>query len=167
MLSPRFMFLATSMPGPGGSGRSVAVHLWRLVAGNNRVLGCGPVTYPDDEASRAAVARLLRDLPSAVPEPGLQSRPGRWRWQLVLPTPLDAAPDLDAPQRLLAVSGRSYERQRSSRDNVEQFLAAAPVATVSTALVVRPRPRPWSSLDGTGLVPQQTGATPPLVTDHR
>lgn len=156
MSEPRFLFLASSGEAGAGSVRPGAVYLWRLVAGNNRVLGCSPVTYPDDEASRAAVEAVLRDLERAVPEPSAASRPGRWRWQLVVPDQRSgeqrSGEQGSGEQRagedpagheghLLAVAARSFERQRTSRENLAQFLRAAPVATVSTALVVRPRPR--------------------------
>lgn len=123
-MQPRFLFLAT----PADDGPSTTVS-WRLLTGNNHVLGRSPVAHPDIELCRAAVDDLRHRLTGATTGLSPDSRPGRWGWQVV------------HGDDVLAVSSRQYERQRESRYNLELFLAAVPVAEISRTVAVRPRNR--------------------------
>lgn len=143
MSLPRFLFSAVStMPASASDGREVPrasrpraagpllTYSWRLVAGNNHLLGRGPVGLPTVEACRDAVAALLAWVDEAVITPAADSRPGQWRWQLVRHVG-------DGDRDVLAVSARHYPRQRESRYNAEQFRAAVPRALVSDVVTVR------------------------------
>ena len=131
MSEPRFLFL--EVPAAVAAGARAGVvgtrTAWRLVAGNNHVLGRGPEPLADLDACRAALARLQAELGRAAAGFSPDSRPGRWGWHVLL------------GREVLAVSSRWYERQRESRYSLEQFLLAAPVARISEHVAVRPRTR--------------------------
>lgn len=98
---------------------------WRLIAGNNHGLGRGPHSYPDVPAAVAAVEFLLRELDRAEIIVAPTSRPpGGWVWRL----------RIDGKEQ--AVSSRVHQRQRESRYNVQQFLAAASAAPAPPAIAV-------------------------------
>lgn len=134
MSVPRFLFLATRRADERRDARACSDFLWRLVAGNNRLLGRSPGTYDREDLCREAVSRLVTDLAQAAPGQAPLSRPGNWSWQLALRF-------VDHPPLVLAVSARSYERQRESRFSLENFLAAVPIAAVAATVAVRPRTR--------------------------
>lgn len=147
MAGPRFLFLATAGGAPGTRGAPPAEFLWRLVAGNNHVLGRSPSMYRELADCRAAITRLVEGISRAVPAPSPASRPGRWSWELVLPVevtggdPGGASNPAAVTGTLLAVSARRYERQRECRYSLENFVAAVPVAVVVDKVAVRPRAR--------------------------
>lgn len=146
MSGPRFLFLAVTAPASRATGMPGTVYLWRLVAGNNHVLGRAPVGYADVEQCRSSVEHVLRDVHDGQDETSHGSRPGCWRWQLVLP-----GPDGQGSDTVLAIAARSYERQRESQHSLASFRTAVPVATVSTSVVVRPQTREvsrWIPMDG-------------------
>jgi hypothetical protein len=129
---PRFLFLELPVvvtTAGARAGRATTRTAWRLVAGNNHVLGRGPEPLADLDACRAALARLQAELGRVTTGPSPESRPGRWGWHVVL------------GREVLAVSSRWYERQRESLASLEQFLASVPVARMSETVAVRPRPR--------------------------
>lgn len=103
---------------------------WRLVAGNNHGLGRGPRSYVDLAACHAAIERLRSELADAelitTQAPGTSAAWG-WRVQLA--------------GENVAVSSRTYQRQRESRYSLEQFLAAVPLAEPSVTAIARPRHR--------------------------
>lgn len=134
MSVPRFLFLATGRPGGRRDAAAASDFLWRLVAGNNRLLGRSPGTYESEALCRESVTRLIANLARASPGQAPLSRPGHWSWALTLRT-------VEAPPLALAVSARCYERQRESRFSLENFLAAAPIAVVASTVAVRPRSR--------------------------
>jgi uncharacterized protein YegP (UPF0339 family) len=144
MSGPRFLFLATAGDSPGPRGAPQPEFLWRLVAGNNHVLGRSPSMYRELEACRAAITRLVEGISRAEPAPSAASRPGCWSWELVLPAEAtrgapgggSGAPAVTGG--LLAVAARRYERQRECRYSLENFVAAVPVAVVVDKVAVRP-----------------------------
>jgi len=98
---------------------------WRLVAGNNHGLGRGPHSYPDVVAAVAAVEFLREELTRAdIVVTRTSGSPGGWVWRLRI------------DGEVHAVSSRTHQRQRESRYNVEQFLAAVPAATTPPAPAV-------------------------------
>lgn len=128
MAVPRFLFVGT--PGPAvravRATQPVQDVLWRLVAGNNRVLGRAAAPLDSLDACRDAVAGLARELPDLRAVPDLARPAGRWAWQLVR-----------ADGVVAAVSGRSYEREREMWASLAQFLTAAPEAVVSAGVALR------------------------------
>jgi hypothetical protein len=123
----RFLLLYVSTPTPDGRTQDRVV--WRLVAGNNHVLGRAPEPCDDVAACMTALARLQHELPSATTGLAPDSRPGRYGWRVT------------SGSQVLAVSSRWYERQRESRYSLQQFLAAAPTAPISPTVAARPRSR--------------------------
>ena len=142
MSVPRFLFFArtpgSGRPRPEGSLPSGTTFLWRLVAGNNRLLGRSAGTYDDHQVCREAVGLLMEVVDDLVVTTAPGSGPGNWSWQLVLPSP---------DRAVLVASAQSYERQRESRYSIENFRACVPLAVVSDALVVRPRSLELPRLD--------------------
>jgi len=140
----RFIFVGMSVPVAGRGGPPAVVDvLWRLVAGNNHVLGRAPAPCADLASCRAQVEALVAALPTAQSVRSPQSRPGLWGWRLT-----------DDDGDLLAVSSRHYERMRDCDHSLRQFVAAGQVATVSDAVAVRPRSA-RGPLDGPAHVPLQ------------
>ena len=145
MSLPRFLFFArtpgSGRPRPDGSLPVGTTFLWRLVAGNNRLLGRSAGTYDDHQTCREAVRLLIEVVDGLVVTVAPGSGPGSWSWRLVLPGP---------DRGVLVASAQSYERQRESRYSIENFRACVPLAVVSDALVVRrgsqPSPRPFTDL---------------------
>lgn len=158
MQLPRFLFMGSAVPAAprrSGAGRyhqdppGGTEYLWRLVAGNNRQLGRSPGTYTDLAECRAGVDRLVEALPQLVPVLAPGSSAGAWAWHLVLP-------GVEGERSVLAVSSRSFERQRENRYSIESFREAARVAVVSDSVVLRSRPRPAARFAvETALVPCQ------------
>ncbi|WP_088320164.1 hypothetical protein [Kineosporia sp. R_H_3] len=100
---------------PGSGGRWVA---WRLLGRNNHELGRSAVVFPtaehvvDDVTSVRAGAD---DLTVAMLADGVQAE---WRWRLLL------------DGRVVAVSSRSYLRQRECHYSASMFRQALPASTV-------------------------------------
>ena len=145
MSLPRFLFLAMASPGPPAAKAGAEFH-WRLVGGNNHVLGRCPVAYRELELCHDALTRLVAGIDDLCTAVGPANRPGGWTWQLSGPGPgdgsgLDVAAETLADDHVLAVSARSYERQRECRVSLENFLAAAPAAAIVGKVTVRARTR--------------------------
>jgi len=136
---PRFLFLAVMTRPPVG--RAGPEFHWRLVGGNNHVLGRCPAAFSDLERCQEAVACLVAHVDQAVPNAGPTSRPGGWTWQLSL-----AGQDPEADGHVVAVSARGYERQRECHYSLENFLLAVPLANVVSRVAVRARTREVSRL---------------------
>lgn len=128
MAVARFLFLGTAGPAvrAARATRPVQDVLWRLVAGNNRVLGRAAAPLDSLAACRDAVALLARELPDLGAVPDLARPAGRWAWQLVR-----------ADGVVAAVSGRCYEREREMWTSLAQFLTAAPEAVVTASVALR------------------------------
>jgi hypothetical protein len=91
---------------------------WRLVSGNNRLLGRSAEVFDDIDLARAAAERLQAALPLADPIVVRLTSPARWVWSLVL----DGG--------VCAVSGRGYEMERVALHSLDLFLAGAALAPV-------------------------------------
>jgi len=100
---------------------------WRLLGGNNRELGRSAVVYPDLAACRAAVERLQAQEEAAEVAVAAEPASGQWWWRL------------DLAGRAVAVSARSYHRQRECLYNLRQFRAAIRVAGSGPNIVVLSR----------------------------
>ena len=146
MSLPRFLFLAMASPGAGAARAGVEFH-WRLVGGNNHVLGRCPVAYRELELCQGAVVRLAAGIEDFSATVALANRPGGWTWQLTGPGPVDdlgvevSAEAATSVDHVLAMSARSFERQRECRVSFEKFVTAAPAAVVVGKVTVRPRTR--------------------------
>jgi hypothetical protein len=86
-----------------------------LVGANNRELGRAAQFYVDAHACRQGVTLLRRQLPH-VDAAMWCDETGRWMWRL------------EVDRRPVAIAARAYLRQRESTYNLQQFLAAAPIA---------------------------------------
>ena len=91
---------------------------WRLAGANNRELGRSALIFPDVTACHGSVAELQAGVDRAEPLVSMDHLVRGWSWRL----------DLDGPT--VAVSGRSYQRERECSYNLGQFLVA--VADAST-----------------------------------
>ena len=124
MAHPRFVCTTTrtfTAVSPTEAGTPSQPPLWRLVGGNNRELGRAQVPAEPDDVCCAAVRRLLQGLDRATPKIKSAGPHGAssWTWSL----------ELD--QVTLAVSGRSYLRQRECQYSLAHFIEAAPNAVFS------------------------------------
>ncbi len=138
---PRFLFLAVMTSSPAG--KAGPEFHWRLVGGNNHVLGRCPAAFGDLERCQEAVTRLVADVDEAVPSAGPTSRPGGWTWQLSL-----TGEGAGADGQVVAVSARGYERQRECHYSLDNFLLAVPAADVVSRVAVRAPTREVSRMQG-------------------
>lgn len=90
---------------------------WRMLGGNNRELGRGATVHVSERECLSAMARVQADAARSTSFIGLRPT-GLWWWQL----------ELDGAR--VAVAGRSYQRQRECRYNLEQFLISWTAAIV-------------------------------------
>lgn len=84
---------------------------WRLLSANNRELGRSYKTFPDSTACSEAVALLTTRIGDAEAAIIAGLRTGLWHWEVSV----NATP--------IAISPRSFTRQRECEHNLEQFLA--------------------------------------------
>lgn len=123
MAEPRFLCSGRPSPGSSREGlresawgvREPVPTVWRLLGANNRELGRAPQFFVDERACGQHVAVLRRRVADLEPAMWCDGD-GRWVWRL------------DDRKRPIAVSGRAYLRQREALYNLEQFLAAVPIA---------------------------------------
>jgi len=138
---PRYLFVPAEVletPSPerrvswraAQGGNSATGVAWRLLGGNNHELGRSIPAYRDLDEAVAAVAWLQDHVTEVEAVIAPSAATSRWGWRL-----LNAGSDV-------AASGRWYQREREARYNLDQFLLAAPVAQVATALGSRSRLRP-------------------------
>ena len=130
MAGPRFL-LFTGGVRPGARGRETpddepAWTSWRLLSRNNRELGRSPGGYLSAQSCVAAVERLRSVICDAARILSVDDRDGRWCWRLVV----DGIP--------VAVSSRSYHRQRECVYSLDHFTAA--VTQAEPPLLVRELP---------------------------
>jgi hypothetical protein len=85
---------------------------WRLLSRNNRELGRSPDRYRSTQACVAAVERLRSVAGEASRVLSVDDRDGRWCWRLMA----DGVP--------VAVSSRSYHRQRECLYSLDHFMTA-------------------------------------------
>lgn len=124
MSHARFLVYTGQRAGVAAGGRPW--FRWRLVSANNRALGQSATLFdelPTCRTSMSAAAdltggedlRLVSDV-----------RTGLWTWELV------------SQREVLAVSARSYQRQRECRQNAIAFREAAPGGAVRAELLIVP-----------------------------
>ena len=100
---------------------------WRLVGSNNRELGRSAHVYPDLAACKAAVMFLQAHLDEAESLLATNNDTGLWLWRL------------NIGDQWMAAAGRSYQRRRECLYNVLRFVAAAPIAVLSSDVLGRSR----------------------------
>jgi hypothetical protein len=88
---------------------------WRLLSANNRELGRSYTTFADAAACAAAVALIRSHIVDAEAAIVAGLRTGLWHWEVGV----NATP--------IAISARSFTRQRECEHNLEQFLAGVNV----------------------------------------
>ncbi|MBA3744021.1 hypothetical protein [Sporichthya sp.] len=122
MAEPRFLLGAQSVAGRrerairlGWADASQPCFVWRLVGPNNRELGRSAQAYIDAAACRGGISFLRRQLDHLEVRVWCDDST-RWLWRL----------DLNGTP--VANSARAYMRRRESVFNLEQFLAAVPIA---------------------------------------
>ena len=104
---------------------------WRLLGGNNRVLGVSNRAAVDQKtALRDATAVREHAATAEIDVEHVTS--GLWCWHMTLPDPLSEAGEL-AP---LATSGRGFARRVDASLAAERFQARAPVAELDLTLAV-------------------------------
>ena len=96
---------------------------WRLLSGNNRDTGRGTESFPDAETCRIAVKALQVALDEV--DPALRrSTDNQWVWQLT------------KNDRVIAVSGRGFDRLIRCEQGLAQFLAQLRDAEIGTSLMI-------------------------------
>lgn len=119
MARARFLCVAArgSIPG-GGPGRAVedAPRFWRLVGANNRELGRMALGMGELVSCCEGMELLRGGLERAVTRVKPAVSADAWGWAL----------EIDGVT--VAISGRSYMRQRECQYSLTQFLAAVPEA---------------------------------------
>ena len=121
MSTPRFQLLPAARVLPR-QGREDDVPdgsvMWRLLGANNYELGRSASPYDGGDAADAAVEALLAHFNDLVAAIEAAPDGSRWQWRLFsggLP---------------VAISRRSFQRERECRYNLAQFLAIAPNAVL-------------------------------------
>jgi len=108
---------------PSARGESGGWTAWRLLSRNNRELGRSPDVYATVPECGAAVEHLRTVVEEATRLLSVDDRDGRWCWRLV------------ADGVTVAVSARSYHRQRECVYSLDQFVVA--VAAAQPPVLVR------------------------------
>jgi hypothetical protein len=98
---------------------------WRLLSANNRELGRSYNTFPDTLACAQAVAVLRIRIGDAEPAIVAGLRTGWWHWEVTV----DGV--------AIAISPRSFTRQRECEHNLEQFLAGVDVVRTDLAAIAQ------------------------------
>ncbi|MEY9888238.1 hypothetical protein ABIA31_001878 [Catenulispora sp. MAP5-51] len=114
MAHTRFHVAASvaAIAGPGWA----ALPAWRLVGGNNRVLGRAPEGFVDFETGYAAVLFLRERIADALPVLGVAAETGGRTWRL------------EIDNVVVARSARTYLRGRENLYNLAHFLESVPLA---------------------------------------
>ncbi|MFF2850661.1 hypothetical protein ACFVT5_30670 [Streptomyces sp. NPDC058001] len=123
MNHPRFLFLPRAGAATTVAAAPVVSVGWRLLGANNRGLGQGWDSQPGLAACRAAVETLREGVARTRPVLAVSETSGLWVWRL----------ELDGHR--VAVSSRSYQRQRECQYSLTNFLRAVPEARVTPGLV--------------------------------
>jgi hypothetical protein len=111
--------VAASIAGYGLIPVGPALPLWRLIGANNRELGRLAAPAVEGDTCCDALARLTVGAAAATSRIKLDGGTGSWSWLLEL------------RGVVLAVSGRSYLRQRECMYSLTHFLHAVPLAVVT------------------------------------
>jgi len=96
---------------------------WRLLSANNRELGRSYTTFPDPPACTEAVAVLRTRIGDAEPAIVAGLRTGWWHWEVSI------------AGIAIAISPRSFTRQRECEHNLEQFMVGVNVVRTDVAAV--------------------------------
>jgi hypothetical protein len=107
---------------------------WRLLSANNRDSGQSGSSFPDLEACRSGLERLL-DLLDELKTLFTLTSDHRWHWALAL------------DDVVMARSSRSFDRRLRCVAASQWFLRAAPTATVRTTLRIARIPLPDATVD--------------------
>lgn len=99
---------------------------WRLLGGNNRELGRSAQVHHADQVLHAI--RRVQESADRLSIVVAKTQTGKWYWAASL-----------GGQRV-AMSARTYGRQRECRYNAEQFLRAVPVAALPRTSGETPEP---------------------------
>lgn len=106
-----------AIAGPG----SASLPAWRLVGGNNRVLGRAPESFVDFETGFAAILFLRARIADALPVLGVAPDTGGRTWRL------------EIDDVVVARSARTYLRGRENLYNLAHFLDSVPLADLPAA----------------------------------
>jgi hypothetical protein len=109
----RFIVLDLSSRDPVAGSSTLT---WMLVSPNNRPLGRGGTSFASSDACRAAVERLRARHSGATSTVAVVEANKQWAWRV----------ELDGTT--VAMSTRTYLRQRECSYNLDRFLAAVPAA---------------------------------------
>lgn len=96
---------------------------WRLLSGNNRETGRGVDTYPDVESCKVGIKDLqstVEDLDASV----RRTSTNEWAWQLL------------REGRVVAVSGRSFDRLIRCEQGLAHFLEHIREAEIGATVMV-------------------------------
>ena len=104
---------------------------WRLLAGNNRVLGVSVQSFPEHGSALADVEVIRKHGAEADYEVEHASA-GHWWWRLSVPDPTSA----EAPPLAGATSGRGFARRVDAVLAVQRFRARAMDAEPDWSLAV-------------------------------
>lgn len=109
-------FSPAALAGPA----SATLPAWRLVGGNNRVLGRAPEGFVDFETGYAAILFLRSRIADALPVLGVAPDTGGRTWRL------------EIDNVVVARSARTYLRGRENLYNLAHFLDSVPLAELPT-----------------------------------
>jgi hypothetical protein len=109
-------------PDPSATARGTTWCAWRLLSANNRELGRSYTTFPSASACAEAVAVLRGHIDHADAAIVAGLRTGLWHWEVSIQ---------NSP---VAISPRSFTRQRECEHNLGQFLAGAAVVRENLAI---------------------------------
>jgi uncharacterized protein YegP (UPF0339 family) len=104
---------------------------WRLLAGNNRVLGVSIQTFPE-HASALAEVEIIRKYAADADYEVEHASAGQWWWRLSVPDPKSS----DAPPLAEAASGRGFARRMDALLAVDRFRQRACDAEPDWSLAV-------------------------------
>jgi uncharacterized protein YegP (UPF0339 family) len=104
---------------------------WRLLAGNNRVLGVSVQSFPE-HASALAEVEVIRKHGAEAEFEVEHASAGQWWWRLTVPDPTSAS----APPLAGATSGRGFARRVDAVLAVERFRQRAHDAEPDYSLAV-------------------------------
>jgi hypothetical protein len=130
----RFVFNLTSVlpwaaPEDGAS-HSQQLHVatpmricWRLLSPNNRQLGRSAEEFGDLTSCRRAVEGFVLRLDASEPLLTRHTGPVPWTWRVL------------QGNRVVAISGRSFETRRQAARTLDNFLSSAPLALITPDLM--------------------------------
>lgn len=118
MAGPRFLYMSYGCTTP--------LYRWRLVGANNRPIANGWGSHDSLAACEASVRDLRDRVIAGQADRVADLGSGLWSWRF------------EVDGKRVAVSARSYHRQRECTYNADAFIAAVPIATASTTVLVLP-----------------------------